>query len=147
MKNTGKEVPQKGHKRKYVREALEALGLDATKGQAAQWLEKKYGTTVGDPTFYDTRKQMQQQAGHRGPKDQAGQAPAPKAAAPAKAAKRPVKAPSAASKPTPVVATPQASARAEGPMPGNGVAALVTTAKGLVERLGKAEAKRLIDAL
>lgn len=40
-----------------------------------------------------------------------------------------------------------AEARPDGPTPREGVAELVTKARELIERLGKDEAKRLIDAL
>jgi hypothetical protein len=157
MTNTSNEAPTKSEKRKYVQEALEALGLDATKGQAARWLEKKYGIRVGDPTFYDLRKQMQQEAAQQGKSDGAGQAKEaqPKgAAAPKEAASRPEphdgarEGLGASGQPTPagVSASPVRDAGA-GSAPGEGVAAMVMVAKELIERLGKEEVKRLIDAL
>jgi hypothetical protein len=157
MTNTSNEAPPKSDKRRYVREALEDLGLNATKGQAGQWLEKRYGIRVGDPTFYDVRKQMQQEVGQQGKSDGAGQAKEaqPKGhVAPKEAARRPgpedgAREESGASgQPTPAgAAASPARAEGAGSAPREGVAEMVTVAKGLIERLGKEEVKRLIDAL
>jgi hypothetical protein len=54
--------PQKGDKRRYIREAIESLGLDAKYVDAAKWVKDRYGIEVSDPTFYHLRKEMQQEA-------------------------------------------------------------------------------------
>jgi hypothetical protein len=160
-----KSGPQKGDKRRYLREAIESLGLDAKYADAAKWVKKKYGIEVSDPTFYHLRKEMQQEARRGqpggGPEQPSAEASEPTpAGAAAPQAQTPPRPPARAGKPA---AAPRANARPTGPtgqesggqtqsLKGavgaeDGVAALVFQAKSLVARLGKEEAKRLIDAL
>jgi hypothetical protein len=164
---------QRGDKQQYVREAINRLGLDAKYLDAAKWIKQKYGVEVADPTFYLIRKEMQQEARGSQPRDGADQSSAaagdstPTGAAAAQpettsagvtAEKNRGKgeersqgtaggARPAAKKPASTAAAPQAVPQPAAPLPQDRVAALVLQAKGLVERLGKEEAKRLIDAL
>jgi hypothetical protein len=150
-----KSGPQKGDKRRYLREAIESLGLDARYADAAKWIKDKYGVKVGDPTFYHLRKEMQQEARRGqprgGPEQPAAGAGEPTPAGAAAPTKTTPRSPGRAGKPA---AAPRAKARPTGPTAQegagedrDGVAALVLQAKALVARLGKDEAKKLIDAL
>ena len=38
-----KSGPQKGDKKRYLREAIESLGLDARYADAAKWVKNRYG--------------------------------------------------------------------------------------------------------
>jgi hypothetical protein len=151
-----KSAPQKGEKRRYTREAIDSLGLDAKYADAAKWVKNRYGIEVSDPTFYHLRKEMQQEA-KRGQASGGADQPAAEAGEPtptdasASQAETPPRPPARAGKPA---AAPRAKARPTGPAAQegagedrDGVAALVLQAKSLVARLGKDEAKRLIDAL
>jgi hypothetical protein len=159
-----KSGPQKGDKRRYLREAIESLGLDARYADAAKWVKNRYGIEVSDPTFYHLRKEMQQEARRGqtggGPERPSAGAGEPK---PAGAASQTQTTPQPPGPADTAPATPRAKARPAGPAgqesggqaqpqegagaAEDGVAALVLQAKGLVARLGKDEAKRLIDAL
>ena len=68
-----KSGPQKGEKRRYTREAIESLGLDAKYADAAEWVKNKYGIEVSDPTFYHLRKEMQEEARRGQPSEGADQ--------------------------------------------------------------------------
>src|SRR4051794_29060015 len=57
-----KNGSQRGEKRRYVREAIESLGLDAKYADAAKWVKNKYGIEVSDPTFYHLRQEMREEA-------------------------------------------------------------------------------------
>src|SRR5438270_2136732 len=57
-----KSESQKGEKRRYTREAIESLGLDAKYVDAAKWVKDRHGIEVSDPTFYHLRKEMQLEA-------------------------------------------------------------------------------------
>jgi hypothetical protein len=147
---------QKGDKKQYVRKAIHSLGLDATFAPASKWIKKKYRVEVSEPTYYAIRKEMQQAAKRGQPGGGAGQPsaavsePTPTGAASPQAGTTPR--PSArAGKPA---AAPRAKARPTGPTAQegaredrDGVAAWVLQAKALVAKLGKDEAKKLIDAL
>jgi hypothetical protein len=151
-----KSRPQKGDKKRYIREAIQSLGLDARYADAAKWIKAKYGVEVADPTFYQLRKEMQQAAKRGQPGGGAGQPsaaasePTPTRAASPQAGTTP-RPPARAGKPA---AAPRAKARPTGPTAQegagedrDGVAAWVLQAKSLVAKLGKEEAKKLIDAL
>ena len=73
MPNAKKKGPQKGEKRKYVREALQSLGLDANFAAASQWIKDKYGVDIAEPTYYGVRREMQLEAAKQGQQDRAGQ--------------------------------------------------------------------------
>ena len=150
-----KSGPQKGEKRRYLREAIESLGLDAKYADAARWVKNRYGIEVSDPTFYHLRKEMQQEA-KRGQASGGADQPAAEVGEPtsAGAAFQTQTTPQPPGRADTAPAAPRAKGRPTGPTgqegageARDGVAALVLQAKSLVARLGKDEAKRLIDAL
>ena len=131
----------KGTKKGYAREALEDLGISTTYAPARAWVQKKYGVDLAEPTFYVVRKEMQQEA-----QSQGGTAPAKVSESRTAAPTAPAKAKSAAPK-SQKPARGGAAASAGASAQEEGVAEMVLKAKDLIERLGKEEAKRLIDAL
>jgi hypothetical protein len=147
---------QKGEKKQYVREAIHSLGLDATFTPASKWIREKYRVEVSEPTYYAIRREMQQEArrgqtgGGAGQPSAAASESTPTGAASPQAGTTP-RPPARAGKPA---AAPRAKARPTGPTAQegagedrDGVAAWVLQAKALVAKLGKDEAKKLIDAL
>jgi hypothetical protein len=110
----------KGEKTKYVREAIQTLGLQTSLKQVQAWISKKYGADaaeVGDSTFYNLRREMRE-------------------ATPARPSIETLVADAPAAPPTP-------PAKAED----NGIVALVKQLKLVVSKLGKNETKDLVDVL
>jgi hypothetical protein len=141
---------QRGEKRQYLREAIETLGLDAKYLDAAKWVKNKYGVEVSDPTFYHLRREMQIEAGKRpqsgagtGKAEAAGGEPSSPKASQTETSSAGITGAKGGDKKQSQGGAPQAA----GSLPQDGVAALVLQAKRLVARLGKDEAKKLIDAV
>ena len=124
-------MPQQwsGSKRELLALCIKTLGLDTTFATAKKWAMSKYKMEVGEPQFYTVRREMQDAAKPASPIVQAVLDRMPPGVI------------------TPEVAAAAARAAAIEPASANGIAVLVKTARALVEKLGKEEAKSLIDAI
>lgn len=116
----------KGEKTKCIREAIQALGLNANRSQVQVWLKQKYGfkpDDVAESTFYNIRRAMidtpvQLQTTTPGEKEAFQE-----------------------------LHDTLVDLQTNGPKPKDSVASIVRQLKQVVERLGKNEVKELIDVL
>jgi hypothetical protein len=125
----------RGEKKKITEQAIRTLGFDATFASVKKWIKARHNCDIHESKFYPIRREMQ--AKHKPPTASIGST-VHKAVLERMAEVGVVK---PAEQPSNSI---QARAYLFEP---NGIIALVKTAKALVEKLGKEEAKSLIDAL
>lgn len=108
-----------GTKKGLCAECIQALGVDVTYTVAKKWCKNHYGQEVSEPQFYTVRRIMTDAL---------------------QAVSNPEQ------RPAPWSAKVQAKFTQDAPTK-NSIADLVKATKALVDKLGKEEAKNLIDAL
>jgi hypothetical protein len=110
-------------KRELCATCIEALGLDVTFSAAQKWCRNRYNQNISEPQFYTVRRSLQDAV-------DAAEARQPKPTAVSPTAEVLARIPSATAAPSK-----------------DSIADLVKATKALVDKLGKEEAKNLIDAL